>query len=230
MKINKINIDLLQLKSFSKSQKINNNSDDKSDEFFIDLLKKTSDRINQIINEGNPANFINTKKDHSRIFKDSNNNNRKDRKDREIIKLIQTHYSAFHNGIKNKFNPELEQYLEILLFQNKHKNRIFFKTDIGKKTIRLICLIVSHEKNSAILFPLFWDINHNIDSTKGRENKNVKYEWKLNEVAVHNFFKCSLFSSNITIICSKSSKLNNDFNNRNCEEKYLSKEKINTFS
>lgn len=224
MKINKINIDLLQLKSFSKSQKINNNSDDKSDEFFIDLLKKTSDRINQIINEGNPANFINTKK-HSRIFNDST-----DSKDGKIIKLIQTHYSAFHNGIKNKFNSELEQYLEILLFKNKHKNRIFFKMDIGKKPIRLICLIVSHEKNSAILFPLFWDINHNIDSVKGRENKKVKYEWKLNEVAVHNFFKCSLFSSNITIICSKSSKLNNDFNNRNCEEKYLSKEKINTFS
>lgn len=224
MKINKINIDLLQLKSFSKSQKINNNSDDRSDEFFIDLLKKTSNWINQIINEENPVNFINTKK-HSRIFNDSI-----DSKDLKIIKLIQTHYSAFHNGIKNKFNSELEQYLEILLFKNKHKNRIFFKMDIGKKQIRLICLIVSHEKNSAILFPLFWDINHNIDSVKGRENKNVKYEWKLNEVAVHNFFKCSLFSSNITIICSKSSKSNNDFNNRNCEEKHLSKEKINIFS
>lgn len=43
MKINQINIDLLQLKSFHKSQKINNDSDDKSDHFFIDLLKKTSD-------------------------------------------------------------------------------------------------------------------------------------------------------------------------------------------
>lgn len=221
MKINKINIDLLKLESFSKSKKINNNSDDKSDKFFIDLLKKTSDWINQITNEENSVNFINTQK-HWRIFTDSNNS-----KDLEIIKLIQTHYSSFHNGIKNKFNSELEQYLEILLFKNRYKNRIFFKMDIGKKQIRLICLIVSHEKNSGILFPLFWDINHNIDSVKGRENKKVKYEWKLNEIAVHNFFKCALFDPRIIIISSKSSKSNNDFNNTNCEEKYLRNKKIN---
>ena len=219
MKINQINIDLLQLKSFHKSQKINNDSDDKSDHFFIDLLKKTSDWIKIIANQENVSNFIRTKIDHSRIFNSD--------KDLEIIKLIQTNYSAFHNGIKNEFNSKLEQYLEILLSKHSSNNRIFFKMNIGKKPIRLICLIVSYKENLGILFPLFWDINHNIDSVKGRENKKVKYKWELNETAVHNFFKCSLFDLGITIISSKSLNPANDFNNINCEENYLRNKKIN---
>lgn len=222
MKINEINIKLLELKSFNKSKIINNDSDDKSDKFFIDLLKKTSDWIKQIVNEENSINFINTQK-HSRIF-----NSKKDSHIIKIIKMYSNDLSSLYD--KSKFNRKLEQYLENsynpnneIKIPNKFENEIFFKMNIGKKPIRLIGLIMSDKENSGILFPLFWDINHNIDSVKGRENNKVKYKWELDEVAVHNFFKCSLFNLKIKIICPKSLESKNDFNNINCEETYLKK-------